>query len=153
MYTLYKMFHILAVILFFGAGLVSALNKIRADLSKDFNSIRFAHRQIVFLDLIFTIPSGILIPISGLLMVYEANLNFSEPFIKWGIILYLIAGLSWLPAWRIQYKLLKIIDAGEGTFKEEFQKYQKLSRAWALLGIPAGISSVIAIWVMVNKGF
>lgn len=151
-YALLKTAHILAVTLFFGAGLASVVLKLQADRQGDVRDIVFAHRAVVFADWVFTIPSGVLLPATGLGMVWVAGFPLSTPWIFWGIVGYVVAGVSWLPAWWLQFRMLETAErcAKEGAPLPP--EYRRWTRIWAALGVPAFLASIGTVWLMVGKG-
>jgi len=65
--------------------------------------------------------------------------------------LYLLAGLCWLPVVWIQHRMMRMLErkiAGEGF--DEFQ-FERLRKAWFLLGWPAFGGLVFVFYLMVAK--
>lgn len=151
-YALLKLLHIVAVTLFFGAGLASVFVKLQADRTGDPQALAFAHRVVVAGDWVFTIPAGVLLPATGLGMVWVAGYPLTTPWILWGIVLYVVAGLTWLPAWRLQFRMRDAAVEAARTGQPLPAAYHRWSRTWAALGIPAFLASVAAMWMMVGKG-
>ncbi len=152
-YLVLKTLHILSVTLFFGAGLGSVFVKLHADRTGDAHAIAFAHRTVVLADWLFTIPSGVLLPLTGFWMVWLVGYDWQHGWIAMGLGLYVIAGLSWLPAWRLQFLMrdAAVESARAGTPLPA--AYTTWTRVWALLGIPSFLATVTAVFVMVAKGF
>jgi len=100
-YTLLKTLHILSMVLLFGTGLGSAFYKWMADRSGNVAHIAVTNRHVVLADWIFTTPTVIFQPISGLWMVYLLDLPLSTPWIAASLALFVLAGVCWLPVvWR-----------------------------------------------------
>ena len=76
-YTTLKALHILSMVLLFGTGLGSAYYKWMADRSGNLSHIAVTNRHVVLADWIFTTPTGIFQPISGLWMAYLAGLSLA----------------------------------------------------------------------------
>ncbi|MFZ5478606.1 MAG: DUF2269 family protein [Myxococcota bacterium] len=152
LYAALKTAHVLAVTLFFGAGLASVLLKLHADRSGDPRAIAFAHRAVVLADWVFTIPSGILLPLTGYWMVAIAGYDWRSGWVGWGLVLYVVAGVSWLPAWGLQFRMRDAAERAARTGEPLPAEYHRWTRIWALLGIPAFVAAVGAVWVMVAKG-
>lgn len=148
-----KTVHVLSVTLFFGAGLGSVLLKLAADRSKEPRVVAFAHRTVVLADWVFTIPSAVLLPTTGAAMVAIAGLEWRAGWVAWGLVLYAIAGCCWLPAWRLQFRMAAAADAWARDGTPLPPQFQRWTRTWALLGIPAFLAVVGAVYVMVAKGF
>lgn len=151
-YVLLKALHILALTLFFGAGLGSVTLKLWADRSGDIDQIVFASHAIVRADWLFTIPSAILLPATGLGMVWYAGYPLNERWILGGLVLYATAGLTWLPAWRLQFKMEAAARAAQRDGTPLPPEYHRWTRTWALLGVPSFFSVLTAVLLMVGKG-
>lgn len=151
-YVVLKLLHIVAVTMFFGAGLCSVFVKLHADRTGDPHAIAFAHRVVVAADWVFTIPSGVALPLTGLGMMYVAGYPLSTPWIAWGFVLYVVAGLTWLPAWRLQFKMRDAAVEAARAGTPLPAAYHRWTRTWALLGVPSFFAAVGAMWMMVSKG-
>lgn len=151
-YLVLKTLHILSVTFFFGAGLGSVLVKLHADRSGDPHAIAFALRTVVLADWLLTIPSGIVLPLTGFGMVWLVGYDWNHGWIAAGIGLYLVAGLTWLPAWRLQFRMRDAAATALRTGAPLPADYARWTRIWALLGVPAFLATVSAIFVMVAKG-
>jgi uncharacterized membrane protein len=78
-YSVLKTLHILSMVLLFGTGLGSAFYKWMADRSGNVAHIAITNRHVVMADWIFTTPTVIFQPISGLWMVSLLNLPLNTP--------------------------------------------------------------------------
>lgn len=150
-----KTLHILSAVVFLGTGLGSAWYKLRADRSGDLRVIAWAQSEIVFADLVFTIPSAIALPATGIGLALHYGLPLSVPWVMWGIILYIVAGVCWLPAVWAQYRMKVLtreaIEAGAtdaSELPEEFHRYNKL---WLVMGFPSFAAAMLTIWIMTAK--
>ena len=61
-----KTIHVLGAVLFLGTGLGSAYYKFRAGASKDARVVAWCDAEVVRADWIFTVPAGLIMPVSGL---------------------------------------------------------------------------------------
>ena len=150
-YQYLKVIHILGVVLFFGAGLASATTKMRADLTGDPRTIAFALRQIVWADWLFTVPSAVILPVTGLWMAHLLGIPWTRGWVGAGLSLYVFAGVCWLPAVFLQ---LKMKGAAEIALRDDTplsEDYHRWTRWWLVLGAPAFVASVGAIYIMVTK--
>jgi len=146
-----KTVHILAVVVFLGTGGGSAWYKFRADRSGDIRVIAWAQREIVFADWVFTIPSAVMAPLTGILLVELYHFSYSITFIYMGILGYMVAGMCWLPAAWAQLKMRALADKAleEGT--ELPPLYHRYNRLWLMLGFPSFSAAMFTVWVMVAK--
>ncbi len=155
LYAVLKALHVLGAVLFLGTGLGSAWYMLRADLSGDLRVMAWVHREIVLADWVFTVPSGVLIPATGLWMVLGFGMPLSTPWILWGLAGYTLAGLCWVPAAGLQIRMTRLIEAGlaEGQTRaaQLDPAFERARRWWLALGFPAFLAAAGTVWVMVSK--
>lgn len=148
---LLKTVHVLSATLFFGAGLMSAFWKFRADQSGEPRVILWAQRQVVLADWLFTVPSGVVSPLTGAALVVAYSLPWSTPWVVASVGGFGAAMVLWLPAAWIQLELRKLAQQSldEGTALPP--RFHALNRAWLALGVPAFGAAVFIIFAMVAK--
>ena len=150
-YALIKTLHILLSTIFFGGGAVSAFFKLRTKKLKDLNTLLFVHETIIIADNYFTIPTVIGLPLTGLWMLGFPSILNLDPWLIWGIIFYIIAGLFWIPAAYLQIKLKKLIKEAIEKNTDLSEKYYRYSRYWFYLGLPSFTSALIVFYLIVSK--
>ncbi len=146
-----KTVHVLAAVLFLGTGLGSVYYKMRADRSGQIEVIVWVQKSIVLADWLFTVPAGIVLPVTGLWMVHLYNMSLTAPWILLGMIGYAIAGITWLPAAFLQLRMREMAQRAldEGTpLPPMFARY---NRYWMMLGVPSFLAALATVWVMVYK--
>ncbi len=150
-YEVLKTLHILSMVILFGTGLGSAFYKWMADRSGNIIHIAVTNRHVVMADWIFTTPTVIFQPVSGFWMVYLLDLPLSTPWIGFSLILYIFAGICWLPVvWlQIQMQKMSVECAAHGSVLPEM--YWRMTRWWFWLGVPAFASMVLVVVLMVFK--
>ncbi|MBI4807830.1 MAG: DUF2269 domain-containing protein [Nitrosomonadales bacterium] len=150
-YTAIKTLHILSMVLLFGTGLGSAFYKWMADRSGNIAHIAITNRHVVLADWIFTTPTVIFQPVSGLWMVYLLGLPLSTPWIAASLSLFFLAGACWLPVVWLQMRMQKIasIAVVESTPLPDI--YWRMARWWFWLGVPAFTAMVLVVTMMVFK--
>ena len=150
-YLLLKWIHILSTILLFGTGLGSAFYKWMADRSDNIAHIAVTNRHVVLADWLFTTPTIIIQPISGLWMVYLLHLPISTPWIAASFILYAVAGLCWLPVVWLQIRMRDLATQALSANTPLPDLYHRYARTWFWLGVPAFISMIVIVVLMVFK--
>jgi len=150
-YMTLKTIHILSMVLLFGTGLGSAFYKWMADRSGNVEHIAVTNRHVVFADWIFTTPTVILQPVTGLWMVYLTGMSLTTPWIMASLGLYILAGICWLPVVWLQIKMRNIANEAALHKTELPATYWKMARYWFCLGIPAFIAMVLVVIMMVYK--
>ena len=146
-----KALHVLSATIFFGAGLMSAFWKFRGDTSGDLRVVDWAQKQVVFADWVFTVPSGVLSPVTGVYLVSVYGLPWSTPWMLASIGGYLAAMVLWLPAAWIQIELRKLTREALANGAALPPRFFLLNRVWLALGVPAFGVSVFIIFAMVAK--
>jgi uncharacterized membrane protein len=150
-YTVLKTLHILSMVLLFGTGLGSAFYKWMADRSGNVAHIDVTNRHVVLADWIFTTPTVILQPLSGLWMAYLAGLPLDTPWVAGSLGLFVLAGACWLPVVWLQIRMQKISSEAVARQSPLPDIYWKMTRCWFWLGVPAFISMVLVVALMVFK--
>lgn len=150
-YLSIKTLHILSAILLFGTGLGSAFYKFATDRSKNLPAIAVTNRHVVLADWLFTTPSVIAQPITGLWMAYLAGLPLDSLWIWLSTALYLLAGACWLPVVWLQIRMRDEAEEALVTNRALAARYWRDARLWFWLGVPAFIAMVAVVFLMVHK--
>ena len=150
-YITLKYLHILSCILLFGTGLGSAFYKWMADKSGNIQHIAVTNKNVVLADWLFTTPTVIFQPLSGIWMAHIAGWELTTPWIMLSLILYFIAGACWLPVVWLQIRMKQLSHQALADNKSLPVAYWKMARAWFWLGVPAFISMILVVFLMVFK--
>ncbi|MEJ2622185.1 MAG: DUF2269 domain-containing protein [Candidatus Thiodiazotropha sp.] len=150
-YFVVKVIHILSSTLLFGTGLGSAFYKWMADRGGDLQTIAKTNRTVVIADWLFTTPTVIIQPVSGLWLLHLMGIPLDQTWILITILLYAIAGVCWLPVVWLQIRMRDL--AAEAVVKKHklSDSYYRYAQIWFWLGIPAFASMVIIYILMVFK--
>ena len=150
-YQWLKVLHILSATVLFGTGLGSAFYKWRADKQASLAVIAITNKHVVTADWLFTTPSVIIQPITGIWMLWLLNISFDQKWVIASFVLYAIAGLCWLPVVWLQIRM-RDMSMLALTKKQALNfKYQQYVRWWFWLGVPAFISIMLIYGLMVFK--
>lgn len=150
-YFIIRTMHILSSTILFGTGIGIAFFMLWANKRGDLAAKVFAFNTTVVADFIFTLPSVIIQPITGIILIKMVGYDYTSLWLSLTYIGYLVAGMCWIPVVYIQIKLKNIVNK---AFKENIQlpsEYYKLFKIWFYLGWPAFISLVIIFFLMVFK--
>lgn len=150
-YSLLKTLHILSMVLLFGTGLGSAFYKWMADRSGNLQHIAVTNRHVVLADWLFTTPSVIFQPISGVWMLLLLGLPIDTPWVVASLSLYGLAGVCWLPVVWLQIRMQAIAADAAARQVPLPERYWLMARCWFWLGVPAFISMVLVVALMVFK--
>ena len=150
-YLILKYFHIISAILLFGTGLGSAFYKWMADRSANIDNIAITNKNVVLADWLFTTPTVIFQPLSGIWMANIIGLPLTTPWLMTSFILYFIAGACWLPVVFLQIRMKNMSYYAMQNCTDLPPKYWKFARLWFALGIPAFIAMILVVLLMVFK--
>ncbi len=146
-----KAIHLMASMFFLGFGMGSVFYKIRAYQSRDVAVIAFCDREIVRADWFFTVPSGIVLPLSGAAMVHLYHYPWTTPWILIGLSGWAIAGLTWLPAAFLQIRMRRLALKAHSDGTELPAEYRRAHRTWMMLGLPSFAAAMTVLWAMIAK--
>jgi len=150
-YLLVKWLHILSSTLLFGTGLGSAFYMFFTSRTRDAHAIAVVVRHVVIADWLFTTPTIILQPLTGLYLMHLTGLPLTTPWILWSVVLYLVAGAAWLPVVWMQIKMRDMAAAAANCRGPLPQKYWQFLRIWVALGVIAFAALVVVFYLMVTK--
>jgi uncharacterized membrane protein len=150
-YLTLKYLHILSMVLLFGTGLGSAFYKWMADRSKNLEHICITNRHVVLTDWVFTTPTVIFQPVSGVWLAYLAGIPLSTYWVSTSLALYVLAGVCWIPVVWLQIRMSKLADTALENQTPLTDDYWRYARVWFWLGVPAFISMVLVVFLMVFK--
>ncbi len=151
LYLILKALHVLSAVIFLGTGLGSAWFKWRADRTGDARVASWAARQIVIADWVFTVPAGLLLPVTGLWMAAIGGMDFGAGWILWGLGGYAVAGVLWLPAAWLQLRMRDLAARASRDGEPLPAEFHRYARAWAALGVPSFGAATVTVWVMIAK--
>lgn len=146
-----KWLHILSATLMFGTGLGTAFYMFVTNRSGNVQAIAVVSRWVVRADWWFTTPAVILQPLSGAAMIHLAGYSWDAPWIVWSVVLYVLAGLCWLPVVWLQIRMQRMASAAAATNTPLPASYWRYERLWTTLGFPAFAALVLVYWLMVHK--
>ena len=106
---------------------------------------------VILADLIFTTPSIILQPITGIWLAHFAGFKIFSGWLLYAWILYFIAAICWLPAVWIQLEMQKMAMQAVLEKRDLPPRYWRLEKVWAALGVPAFGAMIAIYFLMVSK--
>ncbi|HVG50137.1 MAG TPA: DUF2269 domain-containing protein [Xanthobacteraceae bacterium] len=150
-YFILKFLHVMGAIVILGTGTGIAFFMLMAHLSRDVRHIARTAATVVLGDYIFTATAVIVQPITGYLLVYEVGYSMTDKWILVSLVLYVVAGIFWVPVVGIQRRMRNLAQAAADGGMPLPDEYFRLFRIWFWFGFP-GFGSVVAIvWLMIAK--
>jgi uncharacterized membrane protein len=150
-YLTLKYIHLLSMVLLFGTGLGSAFYKWMADRSRNVIHISIVNRHVVLADWLFTTPTVLIQPVTGIWMLYLIHIPLTTSWVVISLLLYALAGLCWLPVVWLQIRMQKLAQLAVEQNTDLDNQYWRYARIWFYLGIPAFIAMVLIVLLMVMK--
>lgn len=150
-YVVIKWLHIVSSTFLFGTGIGSAFYKYVIDRSGDTRAIAQVARWVVVADWIFTTPTVIFQPLSGIYLASLIGLPLSTPWLALSLILYVLAGACWLPVVILQIRMRDIAQCALRESTALPALYWRYTRIWFWLGVPAFTMLVGVFYLMVAK--
>jgi uncharacterized membrane protein len=150
-YLLLKFSHILSSTLLFGTGLGTAFHGLLAYRTEDPRVVAVVGRSVVLADWVFTAPSVIVQPLTGIMLMRAAGYPWTTGWLLAAIVLYVLVGACWLPVvWlQIQLRRMAVNALAAGTALPD--RFFRLSRIWFLLGWPAFTAVLGIFYLMIFK--
>ncbi len=150
-YLIVKWLHILSSTLLFGTGIGSAWYLLFAVISKNVQAIAVVTRILVIADWLFTGVTMIAQPATGFYLIHLAGFPMQTPWIKWSVVLFVIALLCWLPVVWLQMKMRDVAAEAMQQAAPLPAQFWRYFRAWIVLGIPAFFAFIAVFYLMVVK--
>jgi len=146
-----KLLHILSAILLFGTGLGTAFHGMASNLSRDVRAIAVANRNVVLADWLFTTPTVIIQPVTGIWLALGEGWPISTRWIVLSLVLYALAGACWVPVVWLQIRMRRIADDAVARGTGLPPLYRRYFRIWFALGFPAFAAMIGIVALMVLK--
>jgi uncharacterized membrane protein len=150
-YLIVKWIHIVSSTMLFGTGLGSAFYMFFVSRTRDSHAISIVVKYVVIADWLFTMPTVLLQPASGLYLVHLAKFQLTSPWLLVSIGLFLLAGAAWLPVVWMQLRMRDMAREAATKGQPLPQRYWSFLGWWVALGVIAFISLVIVFFLMVVK--
>ena len=150
-YLVIKWLHVLSSTILFGAGIGSAFYMLSSSLGRDAKTVARVSRLVVLADWLFTTPTAILQPATGLYLAHLANMQLGSRWLAWSIGLYVLAIACWLPVVFLQIRLAASASVSADSGRPLTAAYWRFLSIWAALGAVAFFAFLGIFWLMVTK--
>lgn len=150
-YFLLKWIHVLSSTVLFGFGAGTAWYLWNAHLTGDARLIARVGRMVVRADWLFTGTSGVVQPVSGLLLARAAGYGLGESWLVAAYALYALAFSCWAPVVWLQIRAQRLAEQAARTGEALGSEYTLTMRWWFALGWPAFIALTATYWLMIAR--
>ena len=152
-YLIWKLVHVLGVVLFVGNITTGILWKVQADRTRNAALIAHACAGLTRSDRFFTMPGVLLIVIAGIVAAITGHLPIlGTGWIFWSIVLLTISGLAFmLRVAPLQRRMHALSTAGAQDGQLDWPAYEAATQSWNVWGMVALIAPLVAVALMVLK--
>jgi uncharacterized membrane protein len=150
-YLLLKWVHVLSSTVLFGFGAGTAWYFWNAHLTRDPVTIASVGRMVVRADWIFTGTSGVVQPISGIVLAHLAGWSLIAPWLVVTYGLYLLAFICWVPVVILQIRAQRLAQEAADKAIPLGDDYRHAMLLWFFLGWPAFLGLLGVYWLMIAK--
>lgn len=150
-YLLVKWIHVLSSVMLVGTGFGTAYFFFFANRSGNVQAIAVVARLVVRADWWFTAPAAVLQPATGVALATWAGWPLSTPWIAASLLLYVFAGVCWLPVVVLQLRMARVAEIAAHASHALPPEYRAMARRWELLGYPAFAAMLATFWLMIAK--
>jgi uncharacterized membrane protein len=150
-YLVLKYLHVIGATVLLGTGVGIAFFMLMAHLSRDAVFVARTAAVVVVADIIFTATAVVAQPVTGYLLIVETGIPISEAWVVASLILYLVAGMFWLPVVWMQARMRDLAKEAAVTGSALPESYHRLFRLWFAFGFPGFGSVLLIMWLMIAK--
>lgn len=148
---LLKWLHILSATVLFGTGMGTAFAMWAAHRRGQAAGIALVARNVVTADWVFTTPTVILQPVTGVALAWAYGWPLATPWIALSLVLYVLIGACWLPVVWLQLRMRDLAVDAVARGQDLPPLYWHYARRWEILGYPAFFMGLVIFWLMVAK--
>ena len=150
-YFVARWLHILSSTVLFGTGIGTAFQMVWAMRTGRVETVHSVAAGVVVADWIFTLPEGVVQPVTGIWLAHLAGHSLTAPWLLAVYALYLLAFCCWLPVVFLQICIRDLAGAALHARAGLPRAAMRLYRIWFALGWPAFGALVAVFWLMVTK--
>lgn len=151
-YSVFKLMHLLGVVLLLGNIVVTAAWKVAADRHGGPTVVAFAQRMVALTDFIFTLPGILLTLVGAHGMGWLGGFSlWQSGWLAWGHALFILSGVIWLVVLVPTQVQQGRLAASFATSPSIPARYWQLNRRWIGWGIAATALPLVNLGLMVLK--
>lgn len=148
---LLRWLHVIGAAVLLGTGAGIAFFMVMAHRTRDAGLIAHVAGTVVVADFLFTATAVVIQPLTGIALAHALGWPLSTPWLLASIALYLVTGLCWVPVVWIQMRLRDLARAAAVQSAPLPISYHRLFRVWVALGVPALLSVLAILWLMLVR--
>lgn len=150
-YLALKYLHVVGATVILGTGMGIAFFMLMAHKSADASFIARTASLVVVADKTFTAIAIVAQPLTGYLLMRQTGIVLSDGWMAASLVLYVVAGLFWLPVVWIQIRMRDLAAQAALDGAALPAAYYGLFRLWFMFGFPGFGSVLLIMWLMIAK--
>lgn len=150
-YGIVKWIHIVSSTVLFGTGLGTALHMWLTHRGGNVQAIASTAKNVVLVDWLFTATSGVVQPVTGVILMLLVGFNPAAPWLVASYVLYAIAFACWAPVVWLQIQVRNLAQAAANEGAGLPPAYYRYMRWWFSLGWPAFFALLAVFYLMTVK--
>jgi uncharacterized membrane protein len=150
-YFTLRWLHVLSSTVLFGTGIGTAFQMVWAMRTGRVETVNSVAAGVVVADAIFTLPAGVVQPVTGLWLIHLAGHSPTAPWLVAAYALYLLAFCCWLPVVFLQIRIRNLAGVALAAGAPLPEAAQRAYHIWFALGWPAFTALVAVFWLMIFK--
>lgn len=143
--------HVIGATVLLGTGAGIAFFMVMAQRGRQPALIAHVAEIVVVADTVFTATAAVAQPVTGYFLARMQGWPLTEGWVAAALVLYVVVGLFWLPVVWIQIQLRNLARAAALYDQPLPHRYDRLYRIWLICGVPAFLSVLGIVWLMVAK--
>jgi uncharacterized membrane protein len=143
--------HLIGATVLLGTGAGIAFFMLIAHRTRDASVVAGVARIVVLADFVFTATAVVAQPITGTLLARLLGYPLFDGWIALSLILYVVAGLFWLPVVWMQIRMRDLAAAAAEAGEPLPRAYHRLFWAWFAFGFPAFGAVLGIFWLMTTR--
>lgn len=152
-YLVYKLIHIVAVIIFLGNIFTGLYWMHQAYATRNLTIIHHTWKALIRSDQYFTIPGVIVITGAGVIGAIQAHYPLLRTgWIFWAIVLFSFSGIvfGWI-LYPLQKRLKQLTESDDSKVQFSWTTYNQMYKRWEIWGLVALVAPLLALVMMVMK--
>ena len=150
-YLIAKWLHVLSSTILFGTGIGTAFYIFFCARTDSAIVVAAVMRYAVIADWLFTATTMVAQPLTGWYLTRLLGMPWSTDWIRWSVLLYVVAGLCWLPVVWLQIRRRDLAQAAAVAGEPLPSGFWSLRRIWVGLGVPALLAFLAIFYRMIAK--
>lgn len=150
-YLTVKWLHVVSSTIVFGTGLGTAFFMFFTAMTRETVPVASVARRVVIADWLFTTPTAILQPATGLWLAHRAGFPIATGWVGDSIWLYVLGGGCWLPVVWLQVRMARLAGEARRDGRPLPHEFWHCFWTWTVLGVPAFVAFLAIFWLMTSK--